>query len=319
MHVVIVVNNSDDGSAHIAAEAAARHPNLILDLIEVDFPAETAHVGSARRLAMERASRATTDPARSVLLTTDADATPTTTWIEANLRAVDLGADVVGGHIVGNEAEEVLLGTRFLQRAARQARYQNLVDRLAALIDPLPFDPWPRHCDHTGASLAVRGDVYAAVGGMPALPFREDLAFVSRVRSAGYRLRHSSDVRVKVSARLDGRAPGGMAECIRSWVWAEANDLPHFVENPHSVAARLSKRRSYRDLAFTERRKLSLAAHASGSASASSTMESVLSPSALIELFAPDEPDAPSNVPAETAITEIEGVIADTENEIRVS
>ncbi len=215
LHVVLVLNNCDDASAKVATREAAYHSNLFLDLIEAHFSPEHAHVGSARRLAMERALQMSSDPMRCVLLTTDADSVPTPTWIDANLRAIEAGADIVGGRIAGNEVEEASLGPGFLRRASREARYADLIDRLATLTDPLPYDPWPRHSDHTGASLAVRANVYAAVGGMPALPFREDLAFVSRVRGSGYRLRHSLDVHVKVSARLDGRASRGMADCIK--------------------------------------------------------------------------------------------------------
>ncbi len=129
-------------------------------------------------------------PSNSVLLSTDADAIPTHDWVEANLRAIANGADLVGGHIVDNKQQEASLGPGFLRRAARHAHYLKLVDRLTSLIDPLPYDPWPRHSDHTGASRAVRSEVYAAVGEMPALPFREDIAFVERVCRAGYRLRH---------------------------------------------------------------------------------------------------------------------------------
>lgn len=46
---------------------------------------------------------------RSVLLTTDADSAPIPTWIDANLRAIEAGADIVGGRIAGNEAEEASL------------------------------------------------------------------------------------------------------------------------------------------------------------------------------------------------------------------
>jgi hypothetical protein len=44
---------------------------------------------------------------------------------------------------------------------------------------------------------------------------------------------------VQVSARLQGRAKGGMADCIRSWVKAEANGLPHRVEDPVFALQRL--------------------------------------------------------------------------------
>jgi hypothetical protein len=149
----------------------------------------------------------------------------------------------VGGHIVGNSEEETLLGNGFARRAARHLYYAKLVDRLAYLVNPVPHDPWPRHSDHTGASLAVRCRVYSAVGGMPPMPFREDLAFVERVCRAGYLLRHPLDVRVTVSARLDGRAAGGMSDCLKRWVAAEHEGLPHLVEDPRAIVVRLLDRR----------------------------------------------------------------------------
>ena len=39
-----------------------------------------------------------------VILTTDADAMPSDGWIEANLKAITGGADVVGGRIRGSTA-----------------------------------------------------------------------------------------------------------------------------------------------------------------------------------------------------------------------
>ena len=164
-------------------------------LIEAWYPPEQAHVGSARRLAMDGAVALA--PTRSVLLTTDADAIPRRDWIEANLRAIADGADLVGGHIIGNEVEEAALGAGFVRRATRHGYYANLMDRLISLIAPAPHDPWPRHSDHTGGSLAVRSEVYVAVGGMPPVSCREDIAFVTKVCNAGYRLRHPLDVQVR--------------------------------------------------------------------------------------------------------------------------
>jgi hypothetical protein len=321
LHVVLVLNNCDDGSARVATREAGYHSNLFPDLIEVDFSAEDAHVGSSWRLAMERAWQISSDPMRCVLLTTDADSVPTATWIDANLRAIEAGADIVAGQIVGDEKEEASLGAQFLQRASREARYAGLIDRLATLIDPLPYDPWPRHSDHTGASLAVRADVYAAVGGMPALAFREDLAFVSRVRGSGYRLRHSLDVRVRVSARLDGRASGGMADCIKGWVDAEKKGSPHLVESPTSVAARLRRRRKLRHLEASSLIKLFETTADVSVASKPLSISALrgLSTPTLIELGAPEEPDAPCTVPVAAAIRQIERIISVVERGILVA
>ena len=53
-----------------------------------------------------------------VILTTDADAAPANSWVEANLQAVAAGADMVGGRIVGDPVEEARLGSGFLHRGA---------------------------------------------------------------------------------------------------------------------------------------------------------------------------------------------------------
>ena len=158
---------------------AERAEGLLLKIIDVDFPPDRAHVGSARRLAMDLAAR---EAPSGVILTTDADAVPPTIWVERNLRAVHAGADIVGGrdHPAIRRRRRGL-GQAFLRRAATYSRYDALRDELASVIDPLEHDPWPRHRDHTGASIAVCSQVYAAVGGMEPLPFRRG----SRLRLQG--------------------------------------------------------------------------------------------------------------------------------------
>ena len=246
LDVVVVLNNTTDKSLSVAKSAAAQNPRLRVTIEDVSYPADRSHVGSARRHAMDLARDAAPD---GVILTTDADAVPSGAWVEANLRAIAKGADIVGGHVLGDAVEEALLGPGFQRRAALYALYGQLRDELATLIDPLAHDPWPRHHDHTGASLAVRSSVYRQVGGMDALPFREDLAFVSKVRAAGFRLVHPLDVLVTVSARTQGRAKGGMAECLSTWVRQEAEGVPVLFECPALVEQRLHRRRALRDLA----------------------------------------------------------------------
>ena len=244
LDVIVVLNNCDDYSADVVDAAAKRHAALRVDVTNVQFPPPWAHVGTTRRLAMERARNC--GGPDCVLFSTDADAAPASDWIEASLRFIRAGADLVGGHIIGDRREEALLGPSFNRRATHHLEYAMLVDRLASLVNPDSHDPWPRHADHTGASLAVRGDVYSALGGIPAICFREDVAFVAKAIAAGYRLRHPLAVRVGVSARLDGRAPGGMADCLKAWLAAEANGLPHLVDDGAAAFHRLARRRRAR-------------------------------------------------------------------------
>lgn len=310
--VTVVLNNCSDRSAAVARSAAADWSHLQLDLIEVEYEPGAAHVGSARRLAMDRALASVRgSSAQAVIMTTDADAVPEPNWVTANLKAHAEGADLVGGLIIGDPDEEALLGSGFRRRAALQAEYAELADRLTALIDPLPHDPWPRHHDHTGASLSVRGDVYEAVGGLPVLPFREDLGLVTRARALGFRLRHDPSVRVCVSARLEGRAPGGMADTLKAWADAAREGQPQLVEAPVGVERRALRRAALRGLNADLRNgaadglidpELVAAARRSG-------LEGI----ALVELLAPDEPDAPATVSVRSAIAQLEGMIRERE------
>jgi hypothetical protein len=50
---------------------------------------------------------------------------------------------------------------------------------------------------------------------MPAVPLAEDRAFFDMLRRIDARIRHAPEVRVVVSARLHGKAPGGMADTMR--------------------------------------------------------------------------------------------------------
>jgi GT2 family glycosyltransferase len=309
LNVTIAVNNCDDDSMDVARDEASLHPRLSVNLINVKFPEHSAHVGSARRLAAETALAASTHPG-SVLMTTDADAVPEPSWVENNLRAIEGGADAVGGFILADETEVALLGPKVRRRAAHHLYYAKLADQLAALLDPLEYDPWPRHQDHTGASLAVRAEVYRKVGGIPPLAFREDVAFVERIRAAGYHLRHALDVRVRVSARLDGRAQNGMSDCLKHWIKAESEGEPHLVEPPQAILERLMKR--------GRRRFRSSKTGAGFEANKSQCLidiradDSVGTP-ALDETFAPEDPDPVASISVQAAIAQIERMISNVD------
>ena len=307
LRVILVLNNTTDASASVVSTLTAEFRNLDIRMIEIDFSPDVAHVGSARRMAMDAAADIT-DTGKTIVLTSDADAEPDGDWVSNTLRAIAEGADAVGGHIFGDPAEEARLGARFQERAALHARYSALCDQLCATIDPVAHDPWPRHHDHTGASIAVRADVYRAVGGMPALPFREDLAFISRVCAGGYQLRHPLDVKVTVSARTTGRAPGGMADCVRTWAEDAEKGLPLLVACPIALEERLHVRRQLRQL-INEPLAQALSVMAElrpDSGVYLITDTSAVSIAALIEQFNSEHIDPPQTVSVHAAITHLE-------------
>lgn len=241
LRVVVVVNDSRDDTAGIARRMAERGLAFDLRVSDVTLPAGAAHVGTARRLAFDEglAWLARDGVADGALLTTDADARVPPDWVAANLAALD-GADIVGGRLAIDRD-----GPPDAARAALDAtiaRYWEAVRRIEDALDPPPHDPPPRHGDHTGASLALRAGLYAAVGGLPPLPRGEDNALVAAVTAAGGRLRHCPRVAVHVSDRLVGRAAGGMAEDMAR----RAGATPYLVPPPGHWTALIGRRAALR-------------------------------------------------------------------------
>jgi GT2 family glycosyltransferase len=212
LRVVVLANNCTDGTvaAIRSVEASGLLAALALRLIEVDLVGAEAHVGTARRRALDAGADwlAADRHPDGILLTTDADARLPANWVAANLRALQ-DSDIVGGRLVIDDdgADDPDLTALH----GRIERYWSGVRRLEDILDPPPHDPAPRHGDHTGASLAVSAALYRAVGGLPPLPCGEDNALVGLLRAHGARLRHCPDVQVMVSSRRQGRVSGGMA------------------------------------------------------------------------------------------------------------
>ena len=70
------------------------------------------------------------------------------------------------------------------------------------------------HARVYGANLGVRADAYMAVGGFRARGTGEDVDLVRRLGSSNFRVVHDPDVWVSTSARLEGRANGGLADLL---------------------------------------------------------------------------------------------------------
>lgn len=251
LRVLLLINNSSDGSRQVAECAAAAATGIHLHVVERHFVSKAAHAGSARRAAMEAgADWLERDGLPSgALLTTDADAAPHDDWVRASIAALDAGADVAAASIKGDITEEARFSPALQAAVAQVLRARALSIELEDAIDPVPGDPGPRHADHTGGGLALRLSTYRAAGGCPSLPFREDLGLVDAVRRLGGVVRHSPAIRVTVSARMRGRAAGGMAATIASWSdrIAEGGELT--VPDPAAQIEHWHARRALREIA----------------------------------------------------------------------
>jgi hypothetical protein len=210
--VVLCINNSSDDSGRIVRGMAGRLPFAVHPL-EIWLPPECACAGMARRIAMDRAAELA--GTGGIVLTTDADARVAPDWVAANLRALSEGADAVAGRAEIEPAGAKLIPAHLHAIDARECAYAALLDEICSLLDPDPADPWPRHDEHSGASITVTVAAYRRAGGIPPVKLAEDRAFFLALRRVDARIRHSMAARVVVSARLIGRAPGGMADTMR--------------------------------------------------------------------------------------------------------
>jgi hypothetical protein len=244
LRVLLLANNCADGTA--AAARAVVAPGLRLRVVEVRLSGASAHVGVARRQALAlgqdwlRQDRV----AGGVLISTDADALPPPGWVGAQLRALAAGAECVGGRI--DIDDSLPLPPGLLAVRDRVACYWAAVRALADRIDPLPWDPAPRHGDHVAGSLAIAAPFYDAIGGLPPLPCGEDNALVAAVERAGGRVRHDPAVSVRVSAREDGRASGGMATEMVKWRHIAETGAPHLLPDAPFWEALLRRRAALR-------------------------------------------------------------------------
>jgi hypothetical protein len=243
--IVLLLNNCTDDTSSIVR-------NLVLALsvsvhtFNITLPAELANAGYARRMVMTQAEEFVQD--NGVLLTTDADACVDSNWIAFNLLELERGADAVAGRIEIDPAEAGMIPARLHEDDARECTYADLLDRINAEFDPDPFDPWPRHSEHSGASIAVTVSAYRRAGGIPNMPLGEDRAFLSALRRVDARIRHAPEVRVVVSGRTIGRAVGGMADTIRRRMIKPDETIDDRLEPAEDAARRAHLRNQVRIL-----------------------------------------------------------------------
>ena len=239
IEILLLLNNCTDSTAAVAYRWKGDHPRMALHIVERTLASHEANVGTARRMLMDTAWRRLNGRSSVCgILSTDSDTQVATDWVMQNMAALEAGADAVGGVIAMKKGEAETLPSGVRRAYRRDRRYQRLVAQLEDRLDPQDGDPWPRHLEHFGASLAVTPEAYARAGGMPPVTPLEDVAFVSELRRVGAKLRHQPEVKVYTSSRMHGRVEVGLSGQLKIWNEMSERAEPHEVQSAAWLAHR---------------------------------------------------------------------------------
>ncbi len=173
-------------------------------------------VGRARRLGMDVACARLRQigAEHGLIASTDADTAVAPDWLAAQLALAASGAAAIGGLIELDEGEH-----RALDPHAIAAREQSAALRLAAAIEQSAGAAAVDHPHFSGASLALTAAAYERCGGLPVRAALEDEALAQALTRHGIAIHRSRRVRVRTSARTDGRAPRGLAQDLTRADW----------------------------------------------------------------------------------------------------
>ena len=218
--VFVLCNNCEDDTARRIG--AFVHAGVDIRVREVAFSQNEAHAGMARRTAMQWA-RTMLDPSGAqILCSTDADSRVAADWLPSLMAAFGRGVDAVAGAVLFDPVE--LADLRVPPLRQLEDRYAVLQAQVEHRADPRDHDHWPNHIWAWGANLSVRSAAFDRAGGIPMAPLAEDRAFMAQLHRVDAKVRHAPEVQVLTSARVRGRAPGGLADLVAAHTRGE--DLP---------------------------------------------------------------------------------------------
>lgn len=241
--VLLLLNNCTDQSVAVSQWYQRRHPTFPLRIAIMQLPPEKANVGTARRLLMDAAYRRLIQVGQpqGIIASTDADTIVDWYWLAHIQAEIANGCEAVGGRILTRPD-----GNPVRVNHLRDVTYRMLKARVEAQLDPLVFDPWPRHFQHFGASLALTCAAYRRVGGLPHVPHLEDEALYRALLRTDTPIRKSPHVRVTTSTRLYGRVDVGFSEQLRYWEAMNQTHRCQWVEATGAIIQRLQSRRQLR-------------------------------------------------------------------------
>lgn len=226
--VLVLANNCSDDTYLICSEYRQNYPDFNLHVESIELQAPNAHIGTARRLLMDAAHRRLINVAgaKGIIVSTDADSEVASDWIYHTIQEIDRGADVIGGRILPRNTP-----ASSRRQHLRDVTYRLLKTRLESVIDPSEFNPWPRHFQCYGPSFAVTCEIYDKAGRLPVIPFLEDEEFRKALCRIDAKIRHSPDVLIYTSGRLDGRVAFGFSVQLQQWADMSINSEQQEVES----------------------------------------------------------------------------------------
>lgn len=247
--IILLADNCSDSTADIARSLGRDSP-FPLRVVERNSVRESQGVGSARKVIMDMAGEmlARGNHPLSVIATTDADTLVALDWVTRTRDAFTPEVAAVAGLVEVDFSGVYLSSPAIADYQRSYESYEQLRCDLAAKLEPVPHEPCNRHSIHTGASFAVRAEVYREIGGMPPLKTGEDIAFYRKLLSAGHLVRHAREVRVRTSGRESGRVTGGLSDALGGWRdCAEARGV-YMVEAPEILADHYATRARIREI-----------------------------------------------------------------------
>ena len=241
--VVVLANNCSDATASVAQRFALAHPDFALHVADKYFPADQANIGFVRRMLMDEAYCRLTSLGKpyGIIASTDGDSIVNSTWVFHTLQAFAQGADAVGGRIL-TPAHRSDYRRYYLQ----DVMYRYLQAQLESLTDPDPADPWPRHFQNFGPSLAVTCAMYEQAGRLPVVPYLEDVYFYEAMQRCDARIRHCPRVQVFTSTRAEGRVAFGFSKQLQEWATMNRQGEPLKVPSGQTWLFRFQLQRQLR-------------------------------------------------------------------------
>jgi len=241
--VLVMANNCSDNSFSLMKTYQQQHPDFNLHIDEAYLPKAMANIGTVRRILMDEACSRLMRAGNpdGIIASTDGDTMVDSQWVYHIIEEIARGNDAVGGRIIA-------LGEASLTRVRhlRNVTYRCLLAHAEAKIDPQLHDPWPRHFQYYGASLAVTCKMYQQAGRLPKVPYLEDDAFHNALVRNDAKIRKSFKVKVYTSDRTSGRVAIGFSEQLKKWHDDANASIPHLVEPASAMLSKYKIRRKLR-------------------------------------------------------------------------